>query len=218
MEKKDFKKYCFVAFGELALDVTYDENCVIREVGGVSAFNTIYNLSLFGEETYAVGGVGIDLNAFKSINSLKNSFTNTDYIKFIQKPTNVFYIYKPKKVSKDDEVKIARNSPLTGKSSIEWSNKLCTNLPKELENRNIILVVSNFEEVTRDFIQNTRTKCNDCVVSLDITNSKIFERFSKEYLWNFLSSVDLLQCNVKTFEALCKKLDISTRTRFVFKT
>ena len=37
MNKK--QRYCFLAFGELALDVTYDENGIISESGGVSAFN-----------------------------------------------------------------------------------------------------------------------------------------------------------------------------------
>lgn len=208
MEEK--QRYCFLAFGELALDKTYNENCIIKEVGGVSAFNTLYNLSAFGEEAYAIGGVGFDLNAVKAIESLKKSFVNTDYIDFVQKPTNVFYIFKPQQELKgDDEVKIDRKSPITGKSSVEWSDKLCTKLPEEFENRNVILIVSNFEEVTKKFIQDTKSKCNNCKVSLDITNEKIFEKFSSEYLLDYLSRVDLLQCNEKTFKAISKKLNIS---------
>lgn len=210
MEKDEFERYCFLAFGELALDVIYDEDGIIKEAGGVSAFNTIYNLSVFGEEVYGIGGVGTDINAIKTINSLKTSFVNTDNIQFVDKPTNVFYIYMPKGVLKDDDVQIERKSPVTGKSSVEWSNRLCTTLPKQFENRNIILVVSNFEQVTKDFIQEAKSKGKKCVVSLDITNPMIFERVSEDYMWEYLKQVNLLQCNQNTLKAVCEKLHVTT--------
>ncbi len=168
------ESYCFLAFGELALDIIHDEKAITKEVGGVSAFNTLYNLSVFGEETYAIGGVGIDINAFKAIASLKNMGTNTDYIEFLDKPTNAFYIFKPQRNLEGEEVQIARQSPLTGKSSVEWSDKISTTFPNKFENRNVILIVSNFEGVTRSFIQNAKRQCQNCVVSLDITNPHIF--------------------------------------------
>lgn len=212
IKEKDDKKCCFIAFGELALDVTYgDDNYIIREVGGVSAFNTLYNLSVFGEETYAIGGVGTDINAFKALNSLKETFANTDNIRFLNKATNVFYIYKPSKVTKDDgEINIGRKSPITGKSTIEWSDKLCTELPEEFKDRNIILAVSNFERVTKEFIKNAKSKAKSCHVSLDITNGKIFDKYPEEYIWEHLKQVDLLQCNEQTFEAVSRKLNISS--------
>ena len=67
-------KFCFLAFGELALDITLDDNNIISQVGGVSAFNTLYNLAVLGEETYAIGGVGNDNNGKKAIQSLKCSY------------------------------------------------------------------------------------------------------------------------------------------------
>lgn len=204
------EKYCFIAFGELALDVIYDETHIIKEVGGVSAFNTIYNLALFGEEAYAIGGVGLDMNAIKAINSLKHSFVNTDNIEFVNKPTNVFYIYKPQGMKDNEDIPIGRESPITGKSTIEWSDKITTTFPTEFQNRNIILVVSNFEEVTKKFIKETREKSKKSVVSLDITNPKIFENISSEYMWEYLRQVDLLQCNQNTFLAVKQKLEIST--------
>lgn len=208
MEKNE--RYCFLAFGELALDVIYDENAILKEVGGVSAFNALYNLSVFGEETYAVGGVGTDLNAVKAIISLKNNAVNTDYINFVNKPTNVFYIFKPQKNLEGEEVKIGRKSPITGKSTIEWSDKIATEFPREFENRNIILIVSNFENVTKEFIKNTKSKASNSVVSLDITNEHIFSKYSKEELWDYLKQVDLLQCNENTFKSVAKKLGISS--------
>ena len=90
-------EYCFLAFGELAVDVTYDEHGIIKEDGGVSAFNTLYTLSVLGKETYAIGGVGIDNKSGVAINSLKDYCVDTDYIEPIDKTTNVFYIYKTKK-------------------------------------------------------------------------------------------------------------------------
>ena len=205
------QRYCFLAFGELALDVTYDEDGIISESGGVSAFNILYNLSALGEETYAIGGVGTGLNAIKAINSLKGSWVNTDYIEIINKPTNVFYIYKPRENLKDDNgIKIERVSPITGKSSIEWSDKLRTNLPQEFENRNVILIVSNFENVTKEFVKNAKKKCSNCKVSLDITNGKIFERYSSDYIWEYLQSIDFIQCSENTLIYICKKLGVSS--------
>ena len=209
MNKK--QRYCFLAFGELALDVTYDENGIISESGGVSAFNTLYNLSVFGEETYAIGGVGNGQNAIKAINSLRKSGVNTDKIEIINKPTNVFYIFKPqKKLKNDNEIKIGRESPITGKSSIEWTNKISTNFPQEFEDRNVILIVSNFEPVTREFVKKAKQKCINCKVSLDITNGKIFEQYSKEYILEYLQSIDFIQCNENTLEIVLKKLNISS--------
>lgn len=205
------QRYCFLAFGELALDVTYDENGIISESGGVSAFNTLYNLAAFGEETYAVGGVGTGENAVKAINSLRKSGVNTENIQMVDKPTNVFYIFKPQKeIKNDNEIEINRVSPITGKSSIEWTDKLCTELPPEFENRNLILIVSNFEPVTKEFVQNTKQKCANSKVSLDITNGKIFERYSKEYILEYLKQIDFIQCNENTLGIICNKLGISS--------
>lgn len=211
-------KYCFIAFGELALDKTLDDNKIISEVGGVSAFNTLYNLAVFGEETYAIGGVGKDNNGERAIQSLTKSGVNIDYIETLNKPTNVFYIYKTNEaLNSNEDFKISRKCPLTGESSIAWSDKLCTELPKEFEDRNIILIVSNFEKVTRKFIENAKKKSKNCIVSLDITNGKIFEKFSEEYIWDYLKEIDLLQCNENTFEAVCKKLNITSPQELFLK-
>ena len=211
-------EYCFLAFGELAVDVTYDEHGIIKEDGGVSAFNTLYTLSVLGKETYAIGGVGIDNKSGVAINSLKDYCVDTDYIEPIDKTTNVFYIYKPKKELKnDDEIDIGRVSPITGKSSIEWSNKLRTNLPNEFQNRNGVLIVSNFEPVTRQFVKSFKEKCKNGIVSLDITNGKIFEKYSEEELWDYLNIIDLVQCNENTAKILCQKLNILSPQEFFSK-
>lgn len=208
---KNNKKYCFLAFGELALDIMYNDECVLKEMGGVSAFNVLYNLSIFGEETYAIGGVGNDINAIKAVNSLLESWANINYINFIPKATNVFYIYKPKRqLINHDEVEIKRESPITGQKTIKWSDKLNTKLPEKFKERNIILIVSNFEKVTNEFIKDAKNKSNDCIVSLDITNPKIFEQYSEKYLWDYLKNIDLLQCNKNTFKAFCEKMYIKS--------
>ena len=218
------KKYIFLAFGELALDVMYDEHTIIKEVGGVSAFNTLYNLSVFGEEAYAIGGVGYDITdttrrreersaikAIKTVESLKTSLVNTDNIQLINKPTNVFYIFKPKnKLDESEDLTINRVSPTTGKSSIEWSDKLTSILPQKFENKKVILIVSNFEPVTDRFINNTKKKCPESKISLDITNGKIFDKYSSEYLWKYLKKIDLAQCNENTSKLICKKLGVSS--------
>lgn len=204
------EKYCFIAFGELALDVVYNENGIIRESGGVSAFNTLYNLGILGEEAYAICGTGNDINGIKTINSLKEGSVNTKYVQILDKPTNVFYIFKPKEVRTDEDVEIGRTSPITGKSTIEWSDKINTDFPKEFENRNLILIVSNFEPVTDRFIKNTKHKNKNAKVSLDITNGKIFEKYSKEYLLEYLKQFDFVQCNINTGKIICEKLGFSS--------
>lgn len=225
------KKYIFLAFGELALDVMYNEHSIIKEVGGVSAFNTLYNLSVFGEETYAIGGVGYDttdideniedrsaIKAIKTLESLKTSSVNTDNVQLVNKPTNVFYIYKPtNKLEVNGDLAINRISPITGKSTIEWSNELNSTLPEQFKNRNVILIVSNFEPVTSRFINDTKQKCPESKISLDITNGKIFDKYSSEYLWKYLQKIDLVQCNENTAKIICQKLGVSSAEELVDK-
>ena len=205
------KDYCFLAFGELAVDITYDESRIIKEAGGVSAFNTLYYLSVLGKEAYAIGGVGNDQKSGVAINSLQHYCVDTDYIEPINKPTNVFYIYKPKgDVKGDNDIEIARVSPFTGKSSIEWTNKLHTNLPEKFKERNIVLIISNFEPVTRQFVKNVKRQCKNAIVSLDITNGKIFEQYSATEILEYLKLMNLLQCNENTASILCNKLNVSS--------
>ncbi len=208
---KESERYCFLAFGELALDVTYKDNLFVNEVGGVSAFNTLYNLSIFGEKAYAIGGVGADVDGVKALESLKHSLANVDYIQFLNKPTNVFYMYKLPEVSETE------NSVDIDRSYVKWSNKLCTKLPKEFENRNVILIVSNFEKVTKAFIEEAKIKCKDCKVSLDITNANIFSEFSNGYIYDFLRLVDFIQCNESTSQAIFSKLNIDSPEEFFAK-
>lgn len=223
------EKYIFIAFGELALDVLYDEEGIIRETGGVSAFNTLYNLSIFGEETYAIGGVGYDIadmnenieersaiRAIKTIESLKQVFTNVEGIDLINKHTNTFYIFKPKKkLEMNEDLNISRESPITGKNTIDWSDELNTTLPKKFEGKRIVLVVSNFEPVTDRFINETKRKCKESIVSLDITNGKIFDKYSDEYLLRYLRKMNLIQCNKSTASIICKKLHIESIEKLV---
>ena len=223
------EKYIFLAFGELALDVLYNEEEIIRETGGVSAFNTLYNLSIFGEETYAIGGVGYDITdmnenigarsairAIRAIESLKKVFTNVDEIELINKPTNIFYIFKPKKkLEINEDLTISRISPITGKSTINWSDELNTTLPRKFEGKRIVLVVSNFEPVTDIFIDETKRKSKESIISLDITNGKIFDKYPDEYLWRYLRKINLIQCNKNTASILCKKLHIESVEKLV---
>lgn len=222
MGKSD--KFIFIAFGELALDVMYDGSSKIYEAGGVSNFNTLYNLAALGEEAYAIGGVGYDITdmnecredrsaikAIKAIESLKHASVNTREIELItDKSTNVFYIYRPKnRLSTDGDLTIDRVSPITGKRTIEWSDRLNTTLPKQFENKRVILIVSNFEPGTRRFINDTQKKCPESRISLDITNGKIFDGYSAEYIWSYLKTINLIQCNENTAKSLCQKLGVS---------
>ena len=205
------EKYCFIAFGELAIDAFYDESGItIKEDGGVSAFNTLYNLAVLGQETYAIGGVGTYNQSSLAINSLKDYCVDTDYIEPIDKNTNTFYIYKPSKIIDDDSVKIGRCSPITGNKSIEWTNKLCTNVPDKFKEKNIALIVSNFEPVTRAFVKNVKEECQNPIISLDITNGKIFEQYSAEEILEYLKLFNFIQCNKNTYQLLSKKLGIES--------
>lgn len=211
------KKPVYVFFGELAVDVTYNEKTglIVDKNGGVSAANALYYISIFGKKTYAVGGVGAIGNKDNegntyygiAINSLQDYSVNTDYIEPIyDKTTNIFYIPQPSTVG--NEVEIKRASPFTGKSSIEWTNELHTEIPEELKDEKIILIVSNFEPATRVFVKKVKKQCPDSIISLDITNEKIFEKYSNEEILEYLKSINLLQCTQTTAEFLCKKLNI----------
>lgn len=211
--------YCFLAFGELALDAIYekvdDKIKLIKENGGVSAFNTLYYLSTLGQETYAIGGVGTENKKTGiAIKSLKDYCTNTDYIKEIDKKVNEFFIYRPQSnnesIDISEEVDIGRTSPTTGKSSVEWSDKLRTSLPDEFKSRKCALIISNFEPVTRKFVRSFQENCNNGIVSLDITTEKIFEKYSCEEIIQYLKSLYFIQCNENTARSLCNKLGIQS--------
>lgn len=211
-------QYCFLAFGELAVDILYNNTGVIYEKGGVSAFNTLYYLSVLGKETYAFGGVGYDNKYSIAVNSLKDFCVDTDHIEPINKETNVFYIYKPRTdIENDDDVEIGRVSPNTGKSSIVWTDELRTNIPEQFIDRNVVLIVSNFEPVTRQFVRNVKNECKNSIISLDITNEMIFKEYTTDEIWEYLSLMDLLQCNEKTAKALCNKLKLSSANELFSK-
>jgi sugar/nucleoside kinase (ribokinase family) len=90
-----------------------------------------------------------------------------------------------------------------------------TNLPERFRNENIILIVSNFEPTTRDFIADAKRKAENAVIALDINRDWIFNGRPRESIEAFLSYVDLVQINQKNFSALRQKLNIASDEEFL---
>lgn len=211
----NIKKYIFLGFGELVLDKIYDEkHDLLKENGGCPVFNVLYNLGLSGEKAYAVGGVGNDENGNKAIASLHQGFVNTENVEILDKKTNVNHIIVPKIITNDNSVQIKQTSPLTGETIFKLSDKLNTHLPERVQNENIILVVSNFQKTTFEFIKDLKSNCKNCKVAMDIGNIMFFKDLPQEYISEFLSNINIIQMNQNCISELYKKLDVSSNKEF----
>ena len=72
------KEKVFISHGDIILDKIYDGDLnLIKQDGGGSNWNTLYNLSYMGEKCYAIGNCGKDKEGDIAISSLKRYGINT---------------------------------------------------------------------------------------------------------------------------------------------
>ena len=223
----------FVAFGEIAVDYVYDDESVLKIDGGISAYNTLYYLACMGNNCIALGGTGFDkagvvmTGAKQSSNTesiIENTVDGKDYfqahiamqslkdvgvecsnIQYLNKTINFFFINHNSK-----NVKIGRFNPGTGESSITWSDEISPDIPEQIQNSNVVAVVSNFEQVTKAFVTRVKQSRNGSdkqfpIASMDITNNNIFDKYPISYLNEFLGNIDLIQCSENTLKLLIEK-------------
>ena len=89
-------KKVFISHGDIILDKIYDGNLnLIKQDGGGSNWNSLYNLSYMGETCYAVGSCGNDEEGRLALSSLSAHGVNTDYVRKDNISTDVMNIIIP---------------------------------------------------------------------------------------------------------------------------
>ena len=196
----------FVSHGDIILDNVYDGDLnLIKQDGGGSNWNSLYNLSYMGEICYAIGTCGKDKEGDIAISSLKNHGVNVDFIRRDDITTSIMNIIIPNKSKLGDDTIIhSWYSPITNKRTLFFREDLPTNIPQELENKEIYVLLDKFETVNLEFINNIKNK----KVCLDIGHVRFIEHFSKQYLINFFKNGNLVQLNNNVAPLLFERLQI----------
>lgn len=196
----------FVSHGDIILDNVYDGDLnLIKQDGGGSNWNSLYNLSYMGEICYAIGTCGKDKEGDIAISSLKNHGVNVDFIRRDDITTSIMNIIIPNKSKLGDDTIIhSWYSPITNKRTLFFRENLPTNIPQELENKEIYVLLDKFETVNLEFINNIQNK----KVCLDIGHVRFIEHFSKQYLINFFKNGNLVQLNNNVAPLLFERLQI----------
>lgn len=196
----------FVSHGDIILDNVYDGDLnLIKQDGGGSNWNSLYNLSYMGEICYAIGTCGKDKEGDIAISSLKNHGVNVDFIRRDDITTSIMNIIIPNKSKLGDDTIIhSWYSPITNKRTLFFRENLPTNIPQELENKEIYVLLDKFETVNLEFINNIKNK----KVCLDIGHVRFIEHFSKQYLINFFKNGNLVQLNNNVAPLLFERLQI----------
>lgn len=195
----------FVSHGDIILDKVYDGDLnLIKEDGGGSNWNTLYNLAYMGEDCYAIGNCGNDKEGRIAIDSLKRCGVNTDYIQLDDVSTDVMNIIIPNSELGDDTIIHSWYSPITNERTLEFRNNLPINLPNELSSKEVFVLLDKFEKVNLDFLNNIKNK----KVCLDIGHYRFIEHFSKQYLTEFFKNANLVQLNNNVCDLLFERLQI----------
>ena len=201
----------FVSHGDIILDKVYDGDLnLIKEDGGGSNWNSLYNLSYIGETCYAVGSCGNDREGDLAISSLKNFDVNTDFVKRGNFKTDIMNIIIPRKTGlSDDSIIHTWYSPITNKRTLFFREDLPVLLPKEILDREIYVLLDKFEPINLEFINNIPNK----KLCLDIGHYRFIEHFSKQYLTNFFKKANLVQLNDNVRSLLFERLQIQDESQ-----
>lgn len=197
----------FVSHGDIILDNIYNDDLkLIAQDGGGCNWNDLYNLSLMGEKCYAIGSIGNDDEGKIAIASLINAGVNTDGVIIEEKRTNIMNVIIPNKDLEDDSIIHSWYNPITMEYTMNFSNNLPVNLPKELENDEIYVILDKFLPVNLEFINNIKNK----KVCLDIGHIRFFEHFTRQYLLNFFQKADFIQLNENVISLLFERLRVKS--------
>lgn len=202
----------FVSHGDIILDKIYNDKLeLINQDGGGCNWNDLYNLSLMGENCYAIGSAGNDEEGKIAIESLKKANVNTDNIVFEEKDTNLMNIIIPNKDLEDDSIIHSWYNPITMEYTMNFSNNLPTSLPQELDRKEIYIILDKFLPINLEFINNIK---NNKKVCLDIGHIRFFEHFSHQYLLNFFKKADFIQLNENVMALLFERLHVKSLVEF----
>lgn len=196
----------FISHGDIILDNIYNGDLqLIKQDGGGSNWNTLYNLSYLGETCYAVGTCGKDKEGDIALSSLKAGNVNTDFVRRDDISTSIMNIIIPNQSELGDNSIIhSWYSPITNKRTLFFRDNLPLELPTEILENDIYVLFDKFETINYDFISNLQKK----KVCLDIGHVRFIEHFTKQYLTMFFKTANLVQLNDTVKELLFERLQI----------
>ncbi len=197
----------FVSHGDIILDKVYDGNLnLIKQDGGGSNWNSLYNLSYMGESCFAVGSCGNDPEGDISISSLTKYGVDCSLVKRTDISTSIMNIIIPcENELGDDTIIHSWYSPITNRRTFYFRDDLPTNLPDWFKSKDVYVLLDKFELVNLNFLNSISTK----KVCLDIGHYRFIEHFSKQYLTSFLKLANLIQLNNNVTSLLFERLQIS---------
>ena len=166
----------FIGHGDIMLDKVYDgELNLIMQDGGGSNWNTLYNLGLMGEKCYAIGTRGDDQEGEMALKSLESVDINTKYVEIENKKTNIMNIIFPKEKVIGGNIKHIWYNPITKERTINFSDNLPIKLPKELEEKELYILLDRVRKVNMDFVDNIKNK----KVCLDVGHIRYIRYFKR---------------------------------------
>ena len=202
----------FISHGDIILDNIYNGDLkLIKQDGGGSNWNTLYNLSYLGENCYAVGTCGKDKEGDIALSSLKAGNVNTDLVRRDDISTSIMNIIIPNQTELGDNSIIhSWYSPITNKRTLFFMDNLPIQLPEDILQNDIYVLLDKFETINFDFISNLKNK----KVCLDIGHIRFIEHFTKQYLTMFFKTANLIQLNETVKPLLFERLQIQNEFDF----
>ena len=202
----------FISHGDIILDNIYNGDLeLIKQDGGGSNWNTLYNLSYLGETCYAVGTCGKDKEGDIAISSLKAGNVNTSLVRRDDISTSIMNIIIPNQTELGDNSIIhSWYSPIINKRTLFFRDNLPIELPEDLLKNDIYVLLDKFETINFDFISNLQKK----KVCLDIGHVRFIEHFTKQYLTMFFKTANLIQLNETVKPLLFERLQIQNEFDF----
>ncbi len=201
----------FISHGDIILDKIYDCDLnLLKQDGGGCNWNDLYNLALMGEKCYAFGSVGNDYEGEIAVNSLKRLGVNVDGVIIENKPTNIMNIIMPNKKIEDNNILHSWYSPITNELTFNFSNNMPTQLPKELADKEVFIILDKFMPINLEFINNVKNK----KVCLDVGHIRYFEHFTRQYLFAFFKNANYMQLNDSTVNMLYERLNVQSEKEF----
>ena len=202
----------FISHGDIILDNIYNGDLeLIKQDGGGSNWNTLYNLSYLGETCYAVGTCGKDKEGDIALSSLEAGNVNTDFVRRDDISTSIMNIIIPNQSELGDNSIIhSWYSPITNKRTLFFRDNLPIELPEDILKNDIYVLLDKFETINFDFISNLKNK----KVCLDIGHIRFIEHFTKQYLTMFFKTANLIQLNETVKPLLFERLQIQNEFDF----
>lgn len=199
------KNKIFISHGDIILDKIYDGDLnLLKEDGGGCNWNDLYNLAYMGETCYAFGSVGNDREGTIAVNSLNKLGINTEGIIVENKETNIMNIIIPNQSLDDNTVLHSWYSPITNTYTMDFSKNLPTDIPENLKQNQIYVILDKFLPSNLEFIKNIPNK----KVCLDVGSTRYFEHFTKQYLTSFFKEANYVQLNESVSSLLLERLQV----------